>query len=111
MISPLLRLNDRLVSAIRTLSPAPLPPVTCLLSPVACLLILAGCAHYQLGTGATPSFRTLYIEPVINRTMLPQSQAIVSTQLRENFARDGRLALATSATGAEATLTVVINDY
>jgi hypothetical protein len=74
-------------------------------------LILAGCAHYQLGTGAAPSFHSLYVEPVANKTLLPQSQAIVSTQLREQFARDGRLSLAASAGGADATLTVVITDY
>ena len=78
---------------------------------VSCLLLTAACSHYQLGTGATPSFHTLYVEPVANKTMLPQSQSILSTQLREHFARDARLALVNSSAGAEATLTVVINDY
>jgi hypothetical protein len=72
---------------------------------------LSGCAHYQLGTGARPGFRTLYVEPVGDTTMLPQSRALVSTQLREAFARDGRIALANSAADADAVLTVVINDY
>ncbi|HUR57197.1 MAG TPA: LptE family protein [Opitutaceae bacterium] len=82
---------------------------------VLCLLFvvlgLVGCSHYQLGTGTTPAFRTLYVEPVANKTMLPQSRALLSTQLRELFARDGRVALVNSAAGADATLTVVINDY
>lgn len=75
------------------------------------VLGLAGCSHYQLGTGATLTFRTLYVAPVANKTLLPQAQAIVSTQLRETFARDGRVSLVSSPDAADATLTVVINDY
>ena len=79
---------------------------------LACALLFGGCSHYQLGTGgAAPSFRTLYVEPVANKTLLPQAQAIVSTQLRERFARDARVALANSTADAQATLTVTINDY
>jgi hypothetical protein len=74
-------------------------------------LFAAGCSHYHLGTGATPAFRTLYIEPVANHTLLPQSQALLSTQLRESFARDGRISLVNSPTAADATLSVTINDY
>jgi hypothetical protein len=75
------------------------------------LLALTGCAHYQLGTGNALSFRTLYVEPVANKTMLPQSQALVSTRVRETFARDGRVQLSNSSGGTDATLTIVINDY
>ena len=75
------------------------------------LMITVGCANYQLGTGSTPSFRTLYVEPVANRTLLPQSQPLVSTRLRESFARDGRIQLTNSVGAAEATLVLVINDY
>jgi hypothetical protein len=95
-----------------------LDPVYCRLSPVSrllplalALLLTAGCANYQLGTGSTPSFRTIYIEPVGNKTLLPQSQPLVTTRLRESFARDPRVQLTNSAAGAEATLVVVINDY
>jgi hypothetical protein len=85
-----------------------------LLSCVGLLLAIVagtGCAHYQLGTGGTPSFRRLYIEPVASRTLLPQARALLSTQLRETFLRDGRVTLVNSAGEADATLTVVINDY
>ena len=44
--------------------------------------LVAGCANYHLGTGGTPTFRTLYIEPVANKTLLAQSQPLVSTRLR-----------------------------
>ncbi len=82
-----------------------------LLSVIGCLLVTAGCSHYQLGTGSTPSFRTLHVEAVTNKTLLPQAQAIVSTRVRESFVRDGRVALANSATGADATLSIALNDY
>ena len=74
-------------------------------------IFLAGCSHYQLGTGAEPKFRTLYVEPVANKTMLPQSRAPLSTQVREAFARDARVALANSADDAQATLAVTITEY
>ncbi len=74
-------------------------------------VLLGGCAHYQLGTGGTPVFRTLYIEPVANRTLLPQAQALLSTRMRETFARDGRVQLVNSAAGADATLSLTIDTY
>jgi hypothetical protein len=74
-------------------------------------IVGGGCANYRLGTGATPSFRTLYVEPVANQTLLPQSQPLLSTRLRESFARDARVQLANSAGAADATLHIVINDY
>lgn len=81
------------------------------LAALACLLFVAGCANYQLGPGATPSFRTLYVEPVANKTMLPQSEALVSTRLREALARDARVQLVNSPAGADATLRIVLNEY
>ena len=85
------------------------------LLPVACgcltLLATGGCANYQLGTDAPPRFHTLHVESVTNKTLVPQAQAIVSTQLRDSFARDARVQLVNSSAGAEATLAVVITDY
>ncbi len=82
-----------------------------LVSILALAFAVCGCSHYQLGTGAGPAFHTLYVEPVANKTTLPQARAVVTTQLREAFARDGRVSLANSPTEAEATLTVAIVDY
>ena len=83
-------------------------PAFCLLS---ALLLLAGCAHYQLGTASRPGFTTLYVAPVANHSLLPQAQAIVSTQLREALLQDARVTVVNSPIGADATLTVVIRDY
>jgi hypothetical protein len=78
---------------------------------LATMLVGFGCSHYRLGTGAGPAFATLYVAPVANQTLLPQAQAVLSTQVREAFARDGRVSLSNSATSADAVLTVVIRDY
>jgi hypothetical protein len=89
----------------------PLGPFHLLTVFVAAVLFSPACSNYRLGTGATPAFQSLYISPVENRTLLPQSQALLSTQLRESFARDGRIRLVNSREAADATLSVVINDY
>jgi len=82
--------------------------LACTLLP--CLLLL-GCAHYQLGTDPKLAFRTLYVAPVENRTLLPQARELVSAQLREAFAHDPRVTLANSPESADATLTVVLADF
>ena len=76
---------------------------------LACLA--CGCSHYQLGTEGKLAFTTLYIAPVQNKVLLPQAQAVVSSQLREAFLRDGRVELVDSPAAADAVLTVVITDY
>ncbi len=75
------------------------------------LLLGAGCAQYQLGTAGKLTFSTLYVAPVENKVLLPQAQAIVSTQLRETLARGGRVSLVNAPEAADATLRVVIKDY
>lgn len=78
---------------------------------LAVTLGLGGCAHYHLGTTGKLTFSTIYIEPVANKSMLPQAQAIVSTQLGEVFSRDSRVTLVNSPEAADVTLKVVISDY
>jgi hypothetical protein len=85
----------------------PRPTAFCLLL----LLGLAGCAHYQLGTEGKLAFTTLYVEPVANKTLLPQAQTVVSTPLRAAFIADARVTLVNSAAEADATLAVTITDY
>lgn len=84
----------------------PLLPRLALLCSV---LLVAGCSHYSLGTGPAVPFRTLEVEPVVNRTLLPQAPAVVTSRLREAFARDGRAQLAEAP--AEAVLTVTLSGY
>lgn len=78
---------------------------------LAALLALTGCANYQLGTEGKLSFSTLYVEPIENKTLLPQARALLTTQTRDAFIRDGRIDLIDSASAADATLYIVIQDY
>lgn len=71
----------------------------------------AGCGHYVLGTRSRPAFQRLYIEPVANRSSLPQSVAAISTALREAFIRDGRLTVVNSPSEADAVLSMTIGRY
>ncbi len=71
--------------------------------------LLAGCGHYRLGTGASLSFRTIYIAPVANDAALPQAAALVTARVREAFLRDGRLTLAPGPETADAVLTLVLD--
>jgi len=75
------------------------------------ILTVSGCGHYQLGTEGKLTFATLYVAPVTNKTLLPEARALLSTQLREAFAHDGRVTLVDSVDSADATLEVEIRDY
>jgi len=78
---------------------------------IGALLCLAGCAHYQLGTEGKLSFATLYVAPAANKSSVAQAQAILTTQVRNAIANDGRVALARSPDDADATLEITIRDY
>lgn len=68
-----------------------------------------GCSHYQLGTGSKPAFASLSIEPVVNRTTLPQAEAVFSARLREAVIRDGRVPFVSS--GGAAVLAVTLTEF
>lgn len=73
--------------------------------------LLTACAHYRLGNEAKTHFATLFIAPVTASTAIPQAQALVTTQLREAFIRDGRITLAESAESADAVLQISLSGY
>ena len=75
------------------------------------LALLAACANYQLGTGGKFNFSTLFIAPVTSTTLIPQAQALVTTQVREAFIRDGRVALVDSPDAADAVLRITLTGY
>jgi len=79
---------------------------------IAVLSLLFACSHYHLGAGGGAlAFKTLYIAPVENSANMPQAGALFSTQLRDEFIRDGRVSLVNSPGQADATLTVNLADY
>lgn len=78
---------------------------------LAAAFLCQGCAHYRLGAGPAPSFETLYVEPTKNKTGLAQTQATLSSMIREAFVRDGRVTIVNSASDADATLEVTLITY
>jgi len=75
------------------------------------LFALSGCSSYHLGSGGKLAFTTLYVAPVVNESNLPQAVAVVSTELREAFLKDGRVTLVNNADDADAILTVKLTKY
>jgi outer membrane lipopolysaccharide assembly protein LptE/RlpB len=75
------------------------------------VLGLAGCSHYRLGTEAAPRFATLHVTVVKSDVLLPQAQAVATTEIREAFLKDGRVRLVDSAAEADATLTLTLESF
>ena len=90
--------------------PSAFRPFLCVAA-VAAITLFSGCAHYRLGTEGKLTWTTLYVAPVQNKALLPQAQAILSTQIREAFLRDGRVTLVNAPEAADVSLSVVIADY
>lgn len=74
-------------------------------------LFNASCSHYQLGTQAKLAFSTLYVAPVENRSMLPQAQSLVSTEVRDALIKDGRVTVVSSPEAADAVLHISLVGY
>lgn len=75
------------------------------------LSLTAGCTGYRLGTGGSLAFSSLHVAPVQMRALLPQGQPILTSAIREAFARDGRVQLDASPQTAGVVLNVVVRDY
>lgn len=66
----------------------------------------SACSHYRLGTGVERDFESVFIAPVDTNAVLPQSSAILGTQIREAFLRDGRVRVVNTPEEADAVLTI-----
>ena len=75
------------------------------------MVVCPGCANYQLGTGASLDFSSIYVPPVENAAAVPQAVSPFSRQLRTAFIRDGRVSLATSTQTADVSLAVELVRY
>lgn len=72
---------------------------------------LSGCKSYQFGNPTELPFKSIYIQPATNESFAPQAQALLSSQIREAFIRDGRAKLVTSEEDADAVLLVNLTEY
>ena len=75
------------------------------------LAFISGCNSYQLGNPAELPFESIYIKPVSNDSFAPQAQALLSTQIRDAFIRDGRTKLVNSREVADAVLLINLTEY
>ena len=75
------------------------------------LALVSGCNSYQLGNPVELPFESIYIKPVSNDSFAPQAQALLSTQIRDAFIRDGRTKLVTSREAADAVLLINLTEY
>ena len=75
------------------------------------LFFISGCNSYQLGNPVELPFESIYIKPVTNDSFAPQAQAMLSTQIRDAFIRDGRIKLVTSKEAADAVLLIHLTEY
>lgn len=75
------------------------------------LLGLSACSHYRLGHEGTLRFQTLHVAIASSETLVPQARALVTTEIREAFIKDGRVRLVDSAADADATLYVTLDNY
>lgn len=75
------------------------------------LLGLTACSHYQLGPQSTLRFRTLHVSLVSSEALVPQARALVTTEIREAFLKDGRVRLVDSPDSADATLVITLDHY
>ncbi|MBC8010171.1 MAG: hypothetical protein H7067_08740 [Burkholderiales bacterium] len=76
----------------------------------AVLLFTSACSHYRLGTGVVHDYDSIFIAPVETNGKMPQATAILTTQIRETFIRDGRLRVVNTPDEADAVLTVSIGS-
>jgi outer membrane lipopolysaccharide assembly protein LptE/RlpB len=74
------------------------------------LLFTAACSHYRLGTGVEHDFQSIFIAPVQTNAAYPQAAAVLTTQIRETFIRDGRVRVVNTPDEADAVLSVKLSS-
>lgn len=75
-------------------------------------LLMAGCQHYKLGhPSESLPFKTLYVKPVVNKSLAPQAQALLTDQLITSLQQEGNVKLVADPEEADATLSITIVDY
>jgi len=73
-------------------------------------LVVLGCAHYRLGPPGGTTLESIHVDTVINESIAPQVQALLTQNLIEAFLRDGTVRVASPETAA-ATLRVVVSNF
>lgn len=74
-------------------------------------LLLSGCAHYQLGTGNNPGYRTIALAPIDNRSFAPQIHAVLTDAVFQQFARGGGVKVEKESDQPEVVLHITVTDF
>ena len=74
-------------------------------------ILFTSCSSYHLGMDQELPFSSIYITPVVNNTQAPQTQALFSKVLRDQFVQEPSLVLVGSEQNAGAVLNVEISSY
>lgn len=74
------------------------------------LLFHSACSHYRLGTGVERDYQSIFIAPVQTNAAYPQAAAVLTTQIRETFIRDGRVRVVNTPDEADAVLSVKLSS-
>ena len=74
------------------------------------LLFTSACSHYRLGTDVERDFQSIFIAPVQTNAAYPQAAAVLTTQIRETFIRDGRVRVVNTPDEADAVLSVKLSS-
>jgi len=83
----------------------------CLLTLFLIPLALFGCGYTPVVLGPGIGVKTLFIEPLDNRTAEPFLDSLVTNNLIERFGRDSRLTLVKNRQDAEAILSGSVSSY
>jgi len=75
------------------------------------MLVVTGCGYTPRGLSPGIGVKTLFIQPLKNRTAEPFLDSLVTNSLVEWFGRDSRLRLVADAKDAEAVLSGEITSY
>lgn len=73
--------------------------------------LLGGCANYQMGRGEALPYETVYVAPVINRSIAPQAQALLSEQLASEITQRSGLRTVSDPKFADVILEVTLTHY
>ncbi len=74
------------------------------------LFFTGACSHYRLGTGVERDFESVFIPPVETNAAYPQAAAVLTTQVREAFIRDGRIRVVNTPAEADSILIVTLTN-
>tara|TARA_B110000305_G_C19128384_1_gene487694 strand:- start:190 stop:696 length:507 start_codon:yes stop_codon:yes gene_type:complete len=73
--------------------------------------LMASCSHYELGLPNKLPFTSVYVKPILNKSMAPQIKPIFSQVIRQTFAKSESVVVSKNENSADAILEIVIVDF